>query len=306
MKNVKFDCPLDFIDTAVLDENLNSKNLRRCESETDADILVVNPGTNCKLSSEYFSRFDLTRLSRVLTPSTGVNHIDIDFLTSSNITVNSLLDNRTGLNCITASSEFTWLHIMNAIRKFSIAIQKVDDWRSTENERILRSNELSGKRIGIIGLGRIGTNIANYARAFKLHVRYYDPYVDQPDHDVHRVNDIEQLCESDIIVISCYLTNETRKMITWDVFSKLNESSIIVNTARGEVVDEEYIHHLITDRGIRYSADVLMNEQDIKKLKSSKLYELAKTSDKVVITPHVAGATVESQYKALMSVLDLI
>jgi D-3-phosphoglycerate dehydrogenase len=194
---------------------------------------------------------------------------------------------------------------MNLVRKFSKAITSVDDWRSKRNEEFLRSNELHSKKIGIIGLGRIGKKIATYASAFGLDISFYDPYVsDYPDH-IKKVEELTSLNDCDIISINCYLTQETRGMITYGTLDRLKPGTVIVNTSRGEVIDENYILHLIDSRNILFGADVLQNEQNIFELKNSKLYNASKTNSNIVITPHVAGATVESQLKALTSVLEL-
>ena len=139
------------------------------------ECLIVNPGVDKYLDKDYFTQYP--NLKVVGTPSTGVNHIDTEYLKNNNIKYFCLLNDREGLDSITASAEFTWLHIMNAVRKFSKSLAHVNNWRESNNEGMLRSNELSGKKIGIIGFGRIGKNIKRYAEAFGMNVKYYDPYV---------------------------------------------------------------------------------------------------------------------------------
>ena len=118
------------------------------------------------------------------------------------------------MDSITASAEFTWLHIMNLVRKFSYSLSYVSFWRSIENEDNLRSRELSGRKLGIIGFGRIGKKIKRYAEAFEMQVKFYDPYVNGEG----KVDSLQDLSDSDIISINCYLTEETENMITYDVF----------------------------------------------------------------------------------------
>ena len=113
----------------------------------------------------------------------------------------------------------------------------------------------------------------------------------------------ETIKKADILSISCYLTDETRGIISNGVLDNFKDNLIVVNTSRGETVDEEYIYDLIVKDKIFYSCDVLCNEQEIEKLKQSKLFNLKR--DNIVITPHVAGATIESQTKALRGILEL-
>jgi len=154
---VRFECPLDFITPQELYDVI--KNFDLVVDDYDPELVVVNPGTESFLDYKHFSRYK--NLKVVATPSTGTNHIDVAALKKMNISVLCLLDDRPTLDNIHASAEFTWLHIMNLVRKFSKALTSIDDWRSKQNEEFLRSNELYSKKIGIIGFGRIGKKIAN-------------------------------------------------------------------------------------------------------------------------------------------------
>ena len=294
---VKIECPINFLQ--VQDINVILDSLGYTLDSKDPECIVVNPGTDIFLGEDYFSHYE--NLKIVGTPSTGVNHLDVDYLNNRNIAAKCLLDNRNVLENIHASAEFTWLHIMNAFRKFIPAVNNVEKWREDGNESLLRSNELAGKTIGIIGLGRIGRKIAKYAKAFNMNVEYYDPYVDNCQYK--RVFSLTNLQNVDILCISCYLTEETRGLIGGGILDDFKQGLVVVNTSRGEVVDEEYIYNLIIKDKIFYSCDVLCGEQNINMLKKSKLLNLDR--DNIVITPHVAGATVESQTKALRGILEL-
>jgi D-3-phosphoglycerate dehydrogenase len=267
----------------------------------DPQVVIVNPGTSEFLDTSYFD--DYKNLSVVGTPSTGTNHIDVSSLIAKGVSVVCLLDNKKSLKDIHASAEFTWLHIMNLTRKFTNAVNATAGWRSNTNELFLRSHELHGKTIGIVGLGRIGTKVAKYAKTFGMKVCFYDPYVTNMSYT--SVKSLRQIGDCDIISINCSLTSETMSMIRPGVWDNIKPGTVVVNTSRGEVVDEDYIVTLVKDWGILYGADVLRNEQNIPRLKKSPILVLSKRSDRVVITPHIAGATKESQTKALLTTLDL-
>ena len=278
---IKLECPYDFMDQNII------KNL---ELSNDPECLIVNPGVDKFLDQNYFTQFP--NLKVVGTPSTGVNHMDTDYLKNNNIKYFCLLDDREGLESITASAEFTWLHIMNSLRKFSQSLTHVNNWRESNNESLLRSNELSGKKLGVIGFGRIGRKLKKYADAFDVDFKFYDPYV-------------EGGC-TDILSINCYLTTETTNLITEGFLDNFKKPLIVVNTSRGEVVDENYVSKLIQNQDIFYSCDVLCNEQDINQLKeNSPLLQMNLDYDNLIITPHVAGCTIESQEKALKTILKL-
>ncbi len=296
---VKLECPVNFLEHNELDKILIGKGMTLCNE--DPQVVIVNPGTSEFLDNNYFA--DYKNLTVVGTPSTGTNHIDVNALTDRGVCVVCLLDNKKSLEDIHASAEFTWLHIMNLTRKFTNAVNATAGWRSNTNELFLRSNELHGKTIGIVGLGRIGTKIAKYATTFGMNVCYYDPYVN--NYTYRQVKTLRQIEDCDIISINCSLTKETTGMIRPGVWDRIKAGTVVVNTSRGEVVDEDYIVALVKDWGILYGTDVLRNEQNIPSLKKSPILALSKRTDKVVITPHVAGATKESQTKALLTTLDL-
>lgn len=303
---IKIECPQSFLDFREYTSALSEMNLKL--SETDPEILIVNPGTRCKIDEEYLSKFK--NLKIIGTPSTGVNHIDLDYCDLKGIKVFSLLDNRPALESITASAEFTWLHIMNAFRKFNRAIDpsKRFAWRGLGNENRLRSNELSGKKIGIIGMGRIGRNIKRYAEAFRMNVKYFDPYsadLTLSGIPLASVQSLEDLRDVDVLSINCYLNDETEGMITdgfLESFDKFGKGLIVVNTSRGEVVDEEYISKHVLHNNIFYATDVICNEQNQVRLAESPLLRIQ--ADNLVISPHVAGATIESQSKAFYGILQ--
>ena len=288
---VKFECPIDFIKSDVW------LNLGFVESD-NPEVLILNPGTDSYYGEDYFKQFK--NLKVVGTPSTGVNHLNVNYLKDKEIDFYSLLDDRESLETITASAEFTWIHIMNSFRGFSNSLKSVNDWRESNNESSLRFRELSGKNIGIIGFGRIGKKVKRYAEAFDMNVKFYDPYVDGG------CSSIDDLYDSDVLSINCYLNDETKNMVSNGFLDGFKDGLVVVNTSRGEVVDENYISKFVKDKKIFYSCDVLQNEQDIKSLKNSPLYELNKNNHpNLVITPHVAGGSVDSQRKALEIILKL-
>jgi len=299
---IRLDCPVNFLSNDELDEILASRGMSL--EKDDPEAIIVNPGTDKFLDESYFSSFK--SLKYVASPSTGTNHIDLFYLARRNIRAFCLLDDKTSLKNIHASAEFTWIHIMNLHRKFLNATRSIEQWRSDKNELNLRSNELYGKSIGIVGMGRIGSKIAKYANAFGLSVFYYDPHVSDPETPAIRVESLGALSKYDIISLNCSLNDETRNMVNFGIWDDIAPGTIVVNTSRGEVVNEDYIVYLVQKNQIMFGADVLHNEQNVEKLKESPIYKMSKVCDRVVLTPHVAGATKESQSKALVAVLNLI
>jgi len=301
-KRIKLDCPIDWLEE---DLNLYLNSHGFMIDNSSPNYLVVNPGTDRFLGEDYFS--DYPTLVHVGTPSTGKNHVDTDLLAKKRVKFSSLLDNRDELTKITASSEFTWLHIMSAYRMFLAALAGTASWRETANESKLRSRQLSGATIGIIGFGRIGQNIARYALAFGMRVKFYDPHIYRQRHNATKEYSIADLATCDIISINCSLNESSTNLISRGTFENFKDGLVIVNTSRGEVIDEDYICDLVEAKKIIYSCDVVRNEQNAALLGKTRIFKLANDpSMELHITPHVAGATVDSQKIALEGILSLM
>ena len=299
MVRIAIDCPTDFI--KYKDDLLYDWGL---QESIYPEILITNPGSEYKYDEHHFNDEHYQDLKIVATPSTGNTHIDLDYLEKKGIEFYSLLDDRESLDKITASSEFTWLHIMNAMRKFRQATNNTRYWREKENEDKLRTQQLSGKTIGIIGYGRIGKNVSKYAEAFGMDFLFYDPDVFA---NGNKVSSIDAMKDADIISINCGLNDTSRNLITYDIFKDFKKGLVVVNTSRGEVVDERYISLLIKSREIFYSADVIVDEQNLSTPHHSELYKLYESGeyDNLTLTPHVAGVTTDSQEIAFRSIIEL-
>ena len=207
---------------------------------------------------------------------------------------------------IKASSEFTFLLILASLRKLILAKEKVTMgyWRNIENE--LRGFELSNKNVGIIGYGRIGKNIEKYSKAFGASVKIYDPYVSKIESKNLTQNINNVLRVSDIVVVCITYNKKNNNFVNKRFFNKLKKGCIFVNTSRGEVVDESALIKAISSKKISCAAtDVVRNEQYLSK-KKNKLIEYSKNNHNLLITPHMAGLTYDSERKAAEITIDNI
>lgn len=262
---------------------------------------VMNPGQNFVIDHSFFEFFP--NLEVLITPSTGRNHINIDDFQSRGIPVYSLLDDRPALNTISASAEFSFLLLLNTLRRLDRAVQEVTArrWRAREDE--LRGFELKSKMVGIVGLGRIGTKLTRYCTAFDARVVYHDPYVRETKFPSLGLPKLFELC--DIVCISCTLNEETRGMINGDLIRRMKKGASLINTSRGEIIREDEMLEVLKKRpDLRICLDVLAGEVSGTH-NSSPLIDLH-DKGQIVVTPHIAGATVESQKKAAMIALKLL
>ncbi len=232
-------------------------------------------------------------LEVIATASTGTNHIRA----SNGIPVLSLLDDREALEEIRASSEFTFFLILAALRKLNVLVHSISGSNPYANKSALRGRELYGKRVGIIGLGRIGSNIYRWVTAFGAEVgTIYDP------NKVIGTTLEEVFEDSDIVVISCELNETSIDMIRGSHVRLLKTDGVLVNTSRGEVVVESELVEVLRVRpDMIYASDVIAGETTGKHLDSPLL-----GLSNCIITPHVSGLTLESNMKALRIVNKLL
>jgi D-3-phosphoglycerate dehydrogenase len=245
-------------------------------------------------------------LKVISTPSTGSTNINrIDFEVNSNVVINTLR-NKPGLELITASSEWTFFLIMNSFRKAKMIEKSIRSgyWRETEDN--LRGNQLSGKTLGIIGFGRIGKNIARYANAFNMSVIAYDiNKVDYPNYvkQSESIEDVASKC--DVFCVCVHYDKNTEMLIDSDIIRKFKRDVIVVNSSRGEIVDEPFLLEQLKLNNIKYlSVDVLSKEVEYS---NSELFKSRNEFDNLYVSPHIAGLSFESEYLAFdISLLGLI
>ncbi len=262
---------------------------------------VVNPGQQFHVDGAVLR--DLPALSVIVTPSTGSNHLDLKACRERGVAVYSLLDDREGLNEISASAEFTFLLLLNTLRRLDTAIREVSEGRWRDREELLRGYELQGKQVGLVGFGRIGRRVARYCAAFDAQVVYHDPLVVSAAAPAVSLEDL--FSRSDAVCICCSLSRETTGMVTAALLGRLKAGACLVNTSRGEVLVERDLATVLDRRpDLRVGLDVLEGEtlgtQD-----RSPLLRFHR-SGQIVITPHIAGATVESQTQAARLALGLL
>lgn len=267
----------------------------------DVTAWVPNPGQSFVVDDDALDLFP--ELEVIVTPSTGVNHIDAEACRGRDIPVYSLLDDREGLRTISASAEFTFLHLLNSLRRLDFGANEALAGRWRDREDAMRGRELQGRSVGLVGLGRIGRRMARYCDAFGVDVAYHDPYVDADD--IPHTSLDELFSTSEAVVVCCTLTDETRGMIDRPLLERLPPGATLVNTSRGEVVVEEDLADVLDEReDLRVGVDVLAGEvtdtQD-----ESPLHRFHENG-RITITPHIAGVTVDSQTKAARIALGLL
>lgn len=233
-------------------------------------------------------------LKGIVTATTGLDHIDVAYAESRGIKVLSLRGQTEFLRTIPATAEHTWALLLALVRHIPWAFQSVLDnyWERD----LFRGNDLWKKRLGIIGLGRVGEKVVQYGAAFGMQVAAFDPYRTEWPAQVARFDTLaEMLKQTDILSIHVPLNSETEHLIGRQELAHLPGPSWLVNTSRGGVLDEAALIEALEAGRLRGAAvDVISGECDFKSEQSHPLVAYAREHDNLLITPHIGGATRES------------
>ena len=232
----------------------------------------------------------------IISPTTGLDHIDLNFCKKNNIKVLSLKNQRLFLKNITATAELTWAIILNLaknLKKYSEETSLKLKW----NRNKYSNNDLKGNTIGIIGYGRIGRIISKYAKAFGMKVFIYDIR----NKKSYKLKDILK-CK--FITIHINLDNNY-KIFSKKFFSKIRKDAFLINTSRGDIFDEKYFIKFFKSK--KYNGlglDVLPSDV-IWKNKIPKKYQFIKNlNSNFILTPHVGGNTLETRAKTTEFILS--
>lgn len=230
----------------------------------------------------------------IATCSRGTDHIDTGYAKKKGITV--LFSS--GANCI-STAEHTLALIIEIYKniKYSDNLIRNGNFSDLNFER----RELYEKKIGIIGIGKVGSYVAKLAGAFGMKI-----YANDIDMEVRKKNNRLNfrslnfiLKNSDIITIHIPLNKNNYKFFSREKLNLLNGNSILINTSRGQVIDEKHLIKMLKNKGIKYAGlDVYWNEPDINKNFLG--------INNVILTNHIAGKTVESKSKMVKDIISRI
>jgi D-3-phosphoglycerate dehydrogenase len=234
----------------------------------------------------------LPNLKFVITATTGLDHIDERLLLERKIELVSLRVYKEFLDTIPSTAEHTWALLLALVRNVPSANSDVRN--GSWNRDLFRGYQLKNKSIGIIGLGRTGKKVANYANAFGMKVYFYDPFV-LSDEQIGLNNILELASLSDFISIHVHLLPSTTNLINKTFISHCKEGVYIINTSRGKVCDELALFNGLQNNKIKgIATDVLDTELGI--ISNSYLWQAQKMGANVIITPHIGGATWDAMW----------
>jgi len=263
------------------------------EKIDNVDILLAD--VDIKVTREILRH--AKKLRAVICTSIGVDYVDIDAATEHGIIVTNNPD-----FCVIAVAEYAIGLIFTLLRHIPIAICVVKEGNWELRNR-LEGTELQGKTIGVVGLGRIGREVAKKACALGMKVMAYDPYVDSSSADSVGAKLVlfeELLRNSDIITIHIPLLPDTHNLFGEKEFKLIKKKSYIVNVSRGGIVDEKALARALTSGRVAGAAlDVLTIEPPQEENPLLKI-------DNVFITPHIGWNTREARLKSQSTLIEQV
>ncbi len=249
------------------------------EAVQHADALVVRSETEVTEAVLAAS----PNLRVVARAGVGVDNIDLDAATRAGV----LVLNTPGANAVSAA-EHTIALLLAVSRQIVIAdgSTRAGEWP----RKLMRPIDLQNRTVGIVGLGRVGSQVARRLRAFDMRVLAYDPYITPgrfTELGVAPVDYETLLRSSDVVTFHVPETPETYHLLSRDAISQLKPTAIVINAARGEVVDEKALAEALEERRIAGAGvDVFSHEPAIE----SPLFGMAAA----VLTPHIGGSSAEA------------
>lgn len=236
-------------------------------------------------------RFDQATLNRapdlrvISTATTGADHIDSQALADRRIPLLTLAGERELLHNLTPAAEHSWLLLMACARRIRGAMRHVleGQWQREE----FPGTMLKGKTLGLIGCGRIGSWMSQYARAFEMDVIGYDPHIEAWPAAIEK-SDLDGLLETaDFISIHVPLNTQTRGMIGKREFALMKSGAVLINTSRGSITDEGALLAALEEGRLGATGlDVLDGEPAID---HHPLVEYARRHENLIVTPHIGG-----------------
>lgn len=243
---------------------------------------VIDAALNCPTPLKVIAKYGI-----------GLDSIDVEHATAKRLPVLFT----PGVNHTTVAEHAIGLMIA-AAKHFALHLPAVQrgEWKRKTG------TELYGKTLAVLGMGRVGKELVKRARAFGMHVVGYDLYWDNEFAELHTVQRQERreeaLAIADVVSLHLPATEDTRELINADTIAMMKDSSIIINTARGTLVNEADVAEACrTGKLAAYATDVLAEEP----MKTPHPFQ---NLDNVVVTPHVGSRTLESVQRQAMRATD--
>jgi D-3-phosphoglycerate dehydrogenase len=232
------------------------------------------------------------KLRLIATPTTGTDHLALDLIKAQGIEVLSIRNERALLDQLSATAELAFGLLLTCARHLPLCFAATREGRWERHN--LSGAQLRGKTLGIVGLGRLGSMMARYGIAFGMRVIATDPDSGRTVAGVEKIELNSLLREADFVSLHLHLTPATRGLFSARALGLMKMGSVLINTSRGALVDEEaLVREMQAGRIVSAGLDVIDGEWMEDKT-DHPLIAYSRSNPRLYITPHVGGTCPEA------------
>ncbi len=275
----------------IIEQPIGAQDIGYVFEQCDALFIRLGVKIEGKLLPNTF------RCKYILCPATGTDHIQLMRHQRDSLKIISLKGNNEFLEQLPATAEHTLALMLVLLRKLYPAIHSVKN--KTFDRHAFKSYELAGKNVGIIGFGRLGQRVASYVTALGARVLVFDT----DKHKMERAGELacrnidQLLSNSDIVTLHVDLREDNKDMVNLSFLEKMKTSALLINTSRGQLVNERDLIYALENKRISGAAlDVVQDEPWPNQ--EGELLSYCRYNDNLIITPHTGGYSYESLEKA--------
>ena len=269
-------------------EKGDKNQVKKLLLEKNINIIVCNPNhQNYKIDEELLNN---TQVNIINSCSTGLNHIDLEYCKKNNIKIQCHKNDYELINQLTSTAELAFglmISLLRNIPKYNNHVSNYN-WDYTQ----FMGRQIKDLKIGIIGYGRLGKMMEGYCKLFGAETFIYDPYMNVPQTPLETM-----FKECDVISLHVHVTDETKYMINQKLLGLSKKDLYIINTSRGEIVNEkDIVDALSSGKLMGYGTDVI--EDEFGNISNSPIIKAMNEGQNIIVTPHIGGMTIEGQTKA--------
>ena len=284
---------------ALLHENFDV--IDRENPSYDSDGLLATIDVVLAPLGYFFGREKIDKcisLKVIGSNTTGHPHIDVEYARAKGVSVVTLKYEREFLDTISPTAELTWGLLIALTRNVlpAVASTRQGKW----NRRPFPGKKmLSRMSIGIVGLGRLGYKVAQYALKFGMDVSYYDPLVSSGYPGLKEKPSLKALVSAcDIVTVHVPHEEQNEKMFNDDIFGSFREGAYFINTSRGELVDHDAFLRALESGRLGGAAIDVFDGEFVPGFESTfsghRLWAYAQEHDNLIMTPHIGGSTIDA------------
>ena len=272
--------------------DLDEKQKNDISAKTD--ILIVRLAH--KIDKKWLDK--MPNLKAVVSNTTGLNHLDLAEMKKRKIKGISLKGRVSFLKNVTATAEETLGLILALARNIPWAFDDVKNGHWNRDK--WKGHQMLGKKLGLLGCGRLGKIMAKYGRALGMEVMACDPHVSNKSMKKSGIQktDMKNLFhKADVLTVHVSLEKDTENLVREKYFRMMKPSAYFINTSRGEIIDERALLDALKEKQIAGAGlDVMQNEVENKHLPGNKLIDYTKNNSNLIILPHLGGAAYEAMH----------